>query len=249
MCGRLAQVLTPAKAAEIFDVAEALPNAAPLYNAPPTSSLMVIRQNPATGRCHLDMLRWGLIPSRSRDMTVSSSLMNARSETVASKPSFRGAWKASRRCIIPADAFYEWKRNGDERMPFAVAHRDRSPMAFAGLWENWKDPADGAWVRSFTILTRPAGAPIDSIHHRMPVILPQEAWKAWLTAGPVPPTITAELPMPDLVVWPVSSRVNAVKNTDAGLLDPVSNIDGPSHQEQRQSPVENGSAELFSTFS
>jgi putative SOS response-associated peptidase YedK len=220
MCGRIAQVLPPAKAAEIFDVSEALPNAAPLFNAPPSSQLMVVRQHPRTGARHLDLLRWGLVPHWAKDAAGAAGLSNARAETVADKPSFRSAVQAGRRCLVPADAFYEWHRDGAVKQPYAIAYADGAPMAFAGLWDNWRDPASGLWTRTFTVLTQAACAPIDSIHHRMPVMLGSEQQKQWLCPGPLVldqlRPLTAALSM-----WPVSPRVNSVKNNDAALLERV----------------------------
>ncbi|MEP9355245.1 SOS response-associated peptidase [Xanthobacter sp. KR7-65] len=219
MCGRFVQLTPPAAVAALFciDGATGLPNVPPRYNAAPTQDLMVIRRHPDSGARHLDLMRWGLVPSFAPDMSGGAKLINARAETAPSKPTFRAAWKA-RRCIVPADFFYEWKAVEGRRQPFLIARADGRPMAFAGLWEGWRDPATGLWQRTFTILTCAADPALVPLHERMPVILGEEDIAAFLEA-PDPRDLMR--PFPGLVLRPVSARVNAVRNDDADLLAPL----------------------------
>ncbi len=140
MCGRFALSMTPADLAGVFGTRNAVPNFAPTWNLPPSLPAPVVRHNPKTGVRSLDVLRWGLIPHFERDPAHARMFNNARAETVAKLPSFRGAF-AARRCIVPADAFYEWKRDGKLKQPFAIARADGAPLAFGGIWESWTDPA------------------------------------------------------------------------------------------------------------
>ena len=223
MCGRFVQLTPPAALAALFGVDPAhapLPNVPPRYNAAPTQDLMVVRRNPETGRRHLDLLRWGLVPSFARDSSGGGRLINARSETVAEKPTFRSAWRARRRCIVPADAFYEWKAVDKRRQPFLISREDGRPMAFAGLWEGWKDPATGQWLRTFTILTCAATERLRALHERMPVILPEPDIKAWLEGGDAT-ALMRPFPGEALQLMPVSSEVNAVRNEGPQLLSPL----------------------------
>lgn len=236
MCGRFVQSLPPVRYAEMFDVDPALglPNAPLRYNAAPTQDLMVVRRHPQTGARHLSLLRWGLVPSFAADASGGARLINARSETVADKPTFRGAWRARRRCIVPADGFYEWApapgakpgQGGADApgrgpcQPFFVRRVDGRPMALAGLWEGWKDGARGEWLRTFTLLTCAADAKLAPLHARMPVILEARDVAAFLEA-PDPAGLMRPLPGAALELWPVSSRVNAVRNDDAELMAPL----------------------------
>lgn len=223
MCGRFVQLTPPAALAALFGVDPALaplPNVPPRYNAAPTQDLMVVRRNPQTGQRHLDLLRWGLVPSFAPDASGGGRLINARSETVAEKPTFRAAWRAPRRCIVPADAFYEWKAVGKRRQPFVISRADGRPMAFAGLWDGWKDPATGQWLRSFTILTCAATERLRPLHERMPVILPDADIAAWLD-GAEGATLMRAFPGEALNLAPVAAEVNSVRNDGPGLMAPL----------------------------
>lgn len=223
MCGRFVQLTPPAALAALFGVDPALaplPNVPPRYNAAPTQDLMVVRRNPETGRRHLDLLRWGLVPSFAKDASGGGRLINARSETVAEKPTFRAAWRAPRRCIIPADAFYEWKAVDKRRQPFLISRADGAPLAFAGLWDGWKDPATGQWLRTFTILTCPATERLRPLHERMPVILPDRDVAAWLD-GADGAALMRSFPGEALQLSPVSAEVNSVRNEGADLIAPL----------------------------
>ncbi|MFS8043306.1 SOS response-associated peptidase [Xanthobacter sp. AM33] len=223
MCGQFVQHLPPARYGEIFDVdpaLAALPNAPPRYNAAPTQDLMVVRRHPQTGARHLSLLRWGLVPSFAKDASGGARLINARSETAPDKPSFRSAWRARRRCIVLADGFYEWAGAGPRRQPFFIRRADERPMALAGLWDGWKDPATGQWLRTFAILTIAADPKLRPLHERMPVILPDGDIAAFLERED-PRDLMRSFPGEGLDLWPVSARVNAVRNDDPDLPAPV----------------------------
>ncbi|MFG1373884.1 SOS response-associated peptidase [Xanthobacter oligotrophicus] len=223
MCGRFVQQMPPVRAGELFDVdpaLAALPNAPPRYNAAPTQDLMVVRRHPQTGARHLSLLRWGLVPSFAKDASGGARLINARSETASEKLSFRAAWRARRRCIVPADGFYEWARAPGRRQPFFIRRADGRPLALAGLWEGWRDPATGQWLRTFTILTTGADPKLRPLHERMPVILPEADIAAFLEAED-PRDLMRSFPGADLDLWPVSDRVNAVRNDGPDLMAPL----------------------------
>ncbi|WP_225770441.1 SOS response-associated peptidase [Inquilinus sp. Marseille-Q2685] len=219
MCGRFVQKLPPEELVETFGADGPVPNVPARYNAAPTQDLAVVRFNPKTGRRAIDLLRWGLVPNGEKDLKGGAKLINARSETLAERRSFAKAFQA-RRCLVPADGFYEW---APDRTPHFVRRLDGRPMVFAGLWEGWKDPESGEWTRTFTIVTADAVERLRPIHHRMPVMLEPERWPAWLgeeTASPA--QLQAMLAPPaDLPVeaYPVSTRVNAVRNDDPTLMD------------------------------
>ena len=223
MCGRFVQHQSPRAYAEQFGVdpqAAPMPNAPPRFNAAPTNDLLVVRRHPEIGTRHLSLLRWGLVPSFASDPSAGARLINARSETIAQKASFAPAWRARRRCIVPADAFYEWPEGGKVRQPFLISRRDGRALALAGLWEGWKDPASGAWLRTFAILTCAAAPGLARVHPRMPVILPEEAIAPYLEADDPRPLLR---PLDDaaLALWPVSAAVNSVRNDGAALMEPL----------------------------
>ena len=184
MCGRYASYLPPDAIAALFRTGNPTPNVAPTWNMAPTQTGMVVRRHPETAERHLDVLRWGLVPHFTKDLKAARKPINARSETVASSGMFRGAL-AARRCLVPADAFYEWLNMPDGKQPFAIARTDAQPLAFAGLWEGWKAP-DGEVLRTYTILTTEANATMQVIHTRMPVILEEADWAAWLDPATAP---------------------------------------------------------------
>lgn len=224
MCGRFVQHGAPAAYAERFGVdpaQAALPNAPARFNAAPSQDLMVVRRHPQTGVRHLSLLRWGLVPSFSKDTSGGARMSNARSESITDKLAFRAAWRARRRCIVPADGFYEWRAEQSGRQPFFISRRDGAPLALAGLWEGWKDPATEIWLRTFTILTCPADVRLKALHERMPVILANGDIAAFLEA-PDPLDLLRPFPGAALQVWPVSRRVNTVRNEGADLMAPLS---------------------------
>jgi len=180
----------------------------------------VIRLHPESAERVLGTIRWGLIPYWSKDPKIGWKCINARGERVKTTPAFRDAYK-SRRCLVPADAFYEWRANGKTKQPYAIAMRDRQPFAFAGLWENWKDPKTQEWIRTFTILTTPPNEVVAPLHDRMPLILPAKEYDQWLDTNCDPAPLIRPYPPHDMVTWPVSTRVNKPENDDPAVLDRI----------------------------
>jgi len=179
MCGRFVQKTPLGEIRVLFGASNPVPNAPPRYNAAPTDTLAVVRYNPKTSERSLDLLRWGLVPLWAKDISFGVRCINGRAETLSRTPAFRDAFER-RRCLVPADAFYEWQKMGGKTQPYAIVPADGGLFAFAGLWERWRNPQDGSILRSFTIVT---GAPNElcrPIHDRMPVILPPAAWPLWL---------------------------------------------------------------------
>jgi putative SOS response-associated peptidase YedK len=219
MCGRYAAFLPAEAIARLFHTVNPLPNIAASWNVAPTQDAPVVRRHPETGERHLDLLKWGLLPSWTKDAAKAKRPINARAETVATSGLFRGAFQA-RRCIVPADAFYEWQAVADGKQPFAIARQDGQTIGFAGLWEGFRGP-DRTITRSFTIVTTDAGSDVAALHERQPVVLEPADWPLWL--GEVEGDRAALLhpsPPGTLRFWPVSRRVNAVRNNDATLLVP-----------------------------
>lgn len=192
----------------------------PRYNVAPTQAAPVI---PNVVPRRVAWFRWGLLPSWARDPSLAARLINARAETLVEKPAFRDAFRR-RRCLVLADGFYEWRREGRARAPFRFRRRDGRVFAFAGLWESWRSP-EGADLRTFTIITTSANPTVAPIHDRMPVILPREAYDPWLDPRPVDPRAVAPwlVPCPDdlLVVEQVSPAVNAATRDDPACIEPV----------------------------
>jgi putative SOS response-associated peptidase YedK len=220
MCGRYASFLPGEAVARLFHTVNPLPNLAPSWNVAPTQSAMVVRRHPETGERHLDLLQWGLLPNWSKEPEKAQRPINARAETVATSGLFRGAFNA-RRCIVPADAFYEWKAVEGGKQPYAIARQDGQPIAFAGLWEGFRWP-DGTITRSYTIITTNANSDVAELHSRMPVILEPADWASWLGEVNVDPG-TLLHPSGDgtLRFWPVNKRVGSPRNNDAALLEPT----------------------------
>jgi putative SOS response-associated peptidase YedK len=221
MCGRYATTKAPDEVMRWFKITGPAPNFPPHYNAAPGQELPIVRLHPESGDRVLGLLRWGLIPYGARDPKIAWKCINARGETVATTPSFRRAYRA-RRCLVPADAFYEWKANGKTKQPYAFAMRDRHPFAFAGLWENWKDQASAEWIRTFTILTTKPNDIVAPLHDRMPLILEPRDYDHWLDPECDPASLIQPYPSKEIVTWPVSTRVNKPENDDATILDRAS---------------------------
>jgi len=194
---------------------------APTWNAAPQSFQPVVRLSSCGSQREAALLRWGLVPAWAKDARI--GLINARAEEVATKPAFRAALK-KRRCLVPADAYYEWRQTGAKtKQPYAIALTSGEPIAFAGLWESWRE-AGGAALETFTILTTAANERLASIHDRMPVIVERKDYDRWLDADEkaAPP---ADLLHPyaanQMRAWPVSDRVGNVCNNTPSLLDQV----------------------------
>lgn len=224
MCGRYVITTPPMALAKKFAALNPPPNFQPHWNAAPSQDLPVIRYNPATQQRSLDVLRWGLVPIWAKDLAIGNQAMNARSESLESKPMFRDAYE-KRRCLVPAEAFYEWQGEKNNKQPYAIAMKDREVFAFAGLWERWRHPENGEITRSFTIVTGLANELTAPIHDRMPIILPENTWAAWLDEEKVSPQILKQMLTPysarEMYVWPVSKAVGNVRNNEHNLLDEV----------------------------
>lgn len=226
MCGRF-KLSTPAEELRReFGFVEH-PNLAPRYNIAPTQEVPVLRQRRAPkGERTLQNLRWGLIPSWAKDAKIASSLINARSETLAEKPAFAAAFR-KRRCLVLADGFYAWVGEGEGKQPYLVTRRDGGAFAFAGLWERWTPKAAGkesAFIDSFTIVTTEANALLRPLHPRMPVILPAAHCTSWIDPDASPESLKPLLaPAEDdlLRYYPVSKRVNSARIDEPDLADPA----------------------------
>lgn len=225
MCGRFLASRSPEEVARWFSTKGPLPNSRARYNAAPTQHLLVVRFNPETRERTLNPLRWGLVPFWAKDTKLGYSLINAKCETVAEKPAFREAFKA-RRCIVPADGFYEWKNlGGKAKQPYCIAMKDRSMFGFAGLWERWKDKASGEIVRSFTIITTSPNELCAPIHDRMPVILDPANYGRWLGEEECDPMrllmMLKPYPADAMEAFPIGARVGNVNNDDSTLIEPL----------------------------
>jgi putative SOS response-associated peptidase YedK len=223
MCGRYRLSRRKQIIEEHFDALSGEEDWSPRYNVAPTQPIPVIRQHPKEPVRALSLMRWGLIPSWAKDSSAAARMINARSETASTKPAFRDALK-SRRCLIPADGFYEWKRNGKTRQPYCFEVNEGKLFAFAGIWDRWKDPS-GQWVKSCSILTTTPNAVISPVHDRMPVILDPDSHDLWLDPGMRNAAATSELLKPYdgrlMRCFPVSARVNCVANDDEECCAPV----------------------------
>lgn len=226
MCGRFSLTTAPEAMRALFGF-DNLPNLPPRYNIAPTQQVAVVRTGDSTGR-ELVTMRWGLIPHWAKDASLGAKTINARAETLADKPSFRAAVK-SRRCLVPADGFYEWRMEDGHKQPFRIGMKGGAPFAFAGLWERWIATATGAgWtegdsVETVTIVTTVANEKLRPIHPRMPVILPPEAFAGWLDPANDPGAACALLrpyPAEPMAFYRVSTAVNNVRNDDPGCIAP-----------------------------
>lgn len=231
MCGRFVSSSTPDEIARYFDVdatsEQALGHEAN-FNTAPTTDVFVVYEDGSTRR--LDTFHWGLVPRWAKDLSVGNRMINARAETVASKPAFRHAF-AKKRCIIPVDGFYEWKAPppGQKRkQPYFIHRPDGEPYAFAGLWEEWRGTGpDGedVTVRSTAIVTGEANAAMSKIHDRMPIVLAPSDWSTWLSPEVHDTDLLGSLlvPAPNrlITMHPVSTEVNNVRNKGEHLVDEV----------------------------
>lgn len=257
MCGRYAASRDPSVLVEEFAVEvppeQALP---PRYNIAPTNAVYIVRDGKPDEQGHhprrLDVARWGLVPSWAKDPSVGNRMINARAETVGEKPSYRRAL-ASRRCLLPADGFYEWQarttaEGKSAKQPYFLHPADGTGLAMAGLYEWWRDPAvedeeaPGAWLLSTTILTTSARDEVGRIHERMPVAVQPSLREAWLdTATPGADVLADLLREPVGGYWdiyPVSTAVNSVRNDGPGLVEPLAESLGESPGELPGEPVE-----------
>ena len=219
MCGRYASFLPAEALRALFHTVNPTPNWEPTWNMAPTRDAPVVRLHPQTRARHLDLLRWGLLPYWAKDPKSTRQPINARAETLATSPMFRDAL-ARRRCLVPADAFYEWQTTEAGKQPYAIARADGQPMAFAGLWEGWRG-ADGTVLRTFTIVTTDANPVLRPLHERMPVILEAADWPVWLGEREDDPVTLLWPSAAELRVWRIGKAVNNVRNDNAALLEPI----------------------------
>jgi putative SOS response-associated peptidase YedK len=207
MCGRFTLTTNLGTIAKRFGVARFLEEVGARYNIAPTQTVIVVNDD---GTRFLTEMRWGLIPSWAKDPAIGNRMINARAETVATKPAFRVALR-KRRCLIPADGFYEWQQQGRRKQPVYITLKAREPFSFAGLWETWTAP-DGEAIKTCTIITTEANALLKSIHDRMPVILTRDAERVWLDPTVQDPArllpLLVPYPADEMETYPVSTKVN-----------------------------------------
>jgi putative SOS response-associated peptidase YedK len=244
MCGRYVRRSDKQKIAEYFAVhGPSLPDFAPSWNVAPQTFQPVVRLNRDTGERELVLMRWGLIPFWAKDASIGLRTINAKAETITTAPAFREAIKC-RRCLVPADAFYEWQKlDAKNKQPFAIAMKDGQPYALAGLWEKWKDRKAGTELLTFTVITTDPNAVVEPLHDRMPVIIPERDYDRWLRAEPDRPPIDLLRPFDEekMTAWKVDKSVGNVKNDSPELIRPAS-----ASSEQAADRVENAPRSLFS---
>jgi putative SOS response-associated peptidase YedK len=217
MCGRYV-FLSPLEAIQQMFKFDQMPNLRPNYNVAPTHEMPIVRRKKGDRRNELVIARWGLIPHWAKDAKIAYSTINARSETAATKPAFRDAFK-SRRALIPADGYFEWKRDGKEKQPHLIRMKGGGQFAFAGLWSTWQSP-DGE-LMSYTIMTTEPNEMMAEIHNRMPVILGEADHDRWLDLDADPADVLKPCPANWLEAYPVDKRVGNVRNNDAKLIEPL----------------------------
>lgn len=219
MCGRFTLTVDPADLQEAFPQYTFPAEGKPRFNIAPTQPVLALPNTPALAA---DYFTWGLIPSWAKDPSIGSRLINARSETLAEKPSFRGGFKY-KRCLIFADGFYEWKAQPGTKVktPYFIRLKSGQPFTFAGLWDEWHVP-DGSLVKSCTIITTAPNELMATLHNRMPVILPQLAREQWLDPAPQKPEalqgLLTQYPADEMTAHPVSTLVNSPVNDRAELM-------------------------------
>ena len=236
MCGRYASTKDPATLAVEFDALDATESEAPGadYNVAPTKPVLAIvarhprdvegKPDPDAVVRSIRVMRWGLVPTWSKDRNGGAKMINARSETAATKPAYRDSM-ARRRCILPADGWFEWKREGGAKEPFYVTGPDDSSLAMAGLWTAWRDPnePDSPWLITCAVLTADAFGPLAEVHERMPLVLPRESFEQWLAPDKGSDDVAELLkPSQEIVsrfeLRPVSTAVNSIRNNGPELL-------------------------------
>ena len=220
MCGRFAFYSPSEATTALFGVQFDISIEA-RYNIAPTQFIPAVRNDESNQR-ELVMLRWGLVPFWAKDPAIGNRMINARSETVTEKPSFRTAYK-DRRCLILASGFYEWRKEGDVKTPYFITTADESPFAFAGLWERWSSRETDETVQTTTIITAAANDFMSTLHHRMPIILQNDAANRWLSGDNDVIANVADI-TPPLKAWPVDRRVNNARNEGPDLLNAVGEV-------------------------
>jgi putative SOS response-associated peptidase YedK len=224
MCGRYTLTSKGDELALLFDLRE-LPLLPPRYNMAPTQEAAVVRVLEPGGERRLAPLKWGLIPYWAKEASIGNRLINARAESVAEKPAYRFSFK-KKRCLVAADGFYEWKKEGKAKQPYLIHREDGKPFAFAGLWSTWKNPEQGgALVETFTILTTDANDLLRPLHDRMPVIVDPENFDLWLDPRQEDAAVLQPLLVPHAVegfeAFPVSRVVNSPANDVASCIEPL----------------------------
>jgi putative SOS response-associated peptidase YedK len=248
MCGRYAAAKDPAKLAAEFDAMDATDGHVPRadHNVAPTKDVVAVVQrhprdengepDPDTTVRSLRVMRWGLVPPWAKDRSIGSRMINARSESAATSRAFKSSL-AKRRCLVPADGWYEWRREGGHKQPFFMTLPDGPSLAMAGLWTTWRDPEaeDGPPLVTTAVLTTDAVGPLADIHDRMPLLMAPEHWAAWLDPDAEDPGDLLTSPPMDLIesleLRPVSTRVNNVRNNGPELVEraePVTELDKPT---------------------
>jgi putative SOS response-associated peptidase YedK len=225
MCGRYVTVSSPALLAERFHVTEVRPETLePSYNVAPRAAVPVVAER--HGERVRDVVRWGLVPFWAKDPKIGDRMINARAERLLGSNAFKRPFER-KRCIVPADGFYEWQKLDTKRkQPWFIRRRDGEPLAFAGLWETWHDPADedAPPVRSCVIITTEPNELLAPIHDRMPVVLPETDWDTWLDVDNHDVAslrkLLVPLPADELEAWAVSTRVNKADNDGPELITP-----------------------------
>ena len=222
MCGRFTQERPASDLADIFAAEPLVDDPGPRYNVAPTDETLVVVQREE--RRAITSYRWGLVPHWATDLKTGSRMFNARAETLTASPAFRDAFRR-RRCLVPVDSFYEWKREGAIRQPYRVVREDGRPMALAGLWAGWKDPSTEQVRRTFTIVTTTPNEAIAGLHDRMPVVVPDDAWDRWLhpTAAEPRELLAMLQPTDDipLRIYAVNRYVNDVRRDGPDLIEPL----------------------------
>lgn len=222
MCGRFTLTVDPGQLQETFPWVEIPEEILPRYNIAPSQPVAVV---PNDGKNRLDFFNWGLIPFWAKDPKIGNRMINARSETLAEKPSFRGSFKY-KRCLVLADGFYEWRKEpgSTAKTPMYIHMKDKKPFAFAGLWDSWQSK-DGSEIRSCTIITTEPNSLVAEIHNRMPVILPAEVYQDWLHEGEYDQSLLSSLlkpyPSEPLEAYPVSRQVNSPQNDSPDIINPL----------------------------
>ena len=223
MCGRFTQRMTPAELQEFFDLFR-VDDFTPRYNIAPTQTVPLIRID-TDGHRVANNLRWGLLPIWTKSKSEGSKMINCRSETAATKPAFRRAFK-ERRSLVPASGFFEWQEVEGQKQtqPYYLTLKSGDPAAFAGVWESWHDPADESRLETFTILTTTATDVIGEVHDRMPITLDRDVWPVWLDPDVTDPGALESLLAPSLDEWqrwPVSKIVGNVRNDRPECIEPI----------------------------
>jgi putative SOS response-associated peptidase YedK len=248
MCGRYLLISNPEAIRQLAEYFEQ-PNFPPRYNVAPTQPIPIVRLD--NGARRFALMRWGLLPSWVKDPKTFTLLINCRGESVCEKPAFKNAMKR-RRCLIPADGFYEWKVDGKIKRPFVVRPHDGKPVMFAGLWETWIGP-NGEEVDTAAIVTIEANQTLHPIHHRMPVILEEKDFEAWLDCAAAEARQAAALlrPAPEglLEAYEISSAINRVVNDGPDVLEPYTAPDvaeeAPKPKRKRAAEPDDRQASLF----